>query len=66
MYLFIYLFIYSSLSDAISKLNCKYMEDHMFYIYDTVSMGNWFLAFQGNTVISSSRVNLGNFNNKRR
>jgi hypothetical protein len=49
-----YLFIYSSLSDAISNFNWKIT----FHIYDTVSMGYWFLTFQGNTVISSSRANL--------
>jgi hypothetical protein len=34
------------------------MEDHMFLTYDTVSMGNWFLTFQGNMDVSSSMVDL--------
>lgn len=53
-----YSYTYSSLSDAISNLKYKYMVEHMFLIYDTVSMGNWFLAFQGNTDVSSSMVDL--------
>jgi len=39
-------------------MNYKYMEDHMFIIYDTVSMGNWFFTFQGNMDVSSSMVYL--------
>ena len=59
---FTYLFIYSSLSDAISNLNYQYMEDLILLGYDTVSMGNWFLMFQGNTEGSLSRVDLDIFN----
>lgn len=59
---FTYLFIYSSLSDAISNLNYEYMEDLILLVYDTVSMGNWFLMFQGNTEGSLSRADLDIFN----
>jgi len=58
--------IYSSLGYAISNLNYKYMEEHVFLIYGTVSMGNWFLTFQGNMDVSSSMVDLGRFDSKRR
>jgi hypothetical protein len=65
IYIYIHTYIYSSLSDAISNLNYKYMEDHMFLIYDNVSMGNWFLTFQGNLDVSSSMVNLTRLDNRR-
>jgi len=57
-FMYSYIYIYSSLGDAISNLNYKYMEDHVFLIYDTVSVSNWFLTFQGNMDVSSSMVNL--------
>ena len=62
----IYIYIYSSLSDVISNMNYKYMEDHMFVIYDTVSMGNWFFTFQGNEDVSSSVVDLRRFDQNRK
>jgi len=47
-------------------MNYKYMEDHMFVIYDTVSMGNWFFTFQGNEDVSSSVVDLRRFDQNRK